>query len=62
MEKSNCCKTCFFAAPNYPSYNYKYECHRFPPKNAARWPDQSIQVIYPMVKETDWCGEYKKEN
>lgn len=61
MEKSNCCKTCIFANHSYPLFSYEYECHRFPPTNAAGF-NQVIQTVYPMVKGSDWCGEYKKEN
>lgn len=61
MKKSNCCETCIFADHNYPLYSYEYECHRFPPTNMIR-SDWVVQTAYPMVKATDWCGEYKKEN
>ena len=62
MENPNC-KTCIFAYHNYPMYSYEYECHRFPPTNTIK-PDFIVNIIYPMVKPSDWCGEYKnkKEN
>ena len=34
-------------------------CHKFPPENDGK----GIATVdeFPVVKEADWCGEYKKK-
>ena len=60
IEPAINCGTCCFVRPA--ESNYKdaiMACHRFPPAQ-----DDTQQrpgpFPFPVVKETDWCGEHKE--
>lgn len=50
------CKTCQFYQFGDP-ISEEGECHRNPPK----WLEDGMGV-WPVVVESDWCGEYKQNS
>ena len=46
------CRDCVYVSKG----TFDYECHRYPPK----FVDGSIDM-FPLVRPTSWCGEFKKK-
>ena len=53
-----CCKNCRFFSDQYGTGGY---CKRYPPTPVGLDEDNSVAYCNPMVRNEDWCGEFKKD-
>jgi len=60
-QKEPNCGNCFFSKDGQAStYGVKIvACRRCPPRQGDRQ-DRPGSYPFPMLKETEWCGEYKE--
>jgi len=62
-QKEPNCGNCFYGRDaDRTNFNVRIiACRRYPPKQSDRQ-DRPGSFPFPMLKETEWCGEYKPEN
>jgi len=67
MIYRDCCRACAFSVDTTfddADGNHAHECHRMPPSIPAidRDSANTIRWDFPIVWDTDWCGEFKPKN
>lgn len=53
--ESQTCGTCYYFNP------IKGSCQRYPPPEINPTGDATRTRRFPLVNQSDWCGEWKKE-
>lgn len=61
MNKTRFCNTCDYWV-NYQGNDDLGECHRYAPRNSDReyMMGALCEIDWPLTKDDDFCGEYKR--
>lgn len=61
---ANCRYSCFGAykeATKYEAEKESWHCRRYAPRIIAGVGTGSSHDIFPLIRENDWCGEWKEK-